>query len=129
MATAVINAVIVEEPAQEIVIIKKKRSTLKKRLIITEDLGPVATPLHEEVITPQKSIWLQMRRTPKVYPTIVWEGIEDISDDEDNSPQTAGRNLSKMKQTRDRIRHRQYAIKVDELQGAGLFLNWGKYFE
>ena len=122
MENAVIKAVIVEEPEQEIVIIKKKRSASKKRLnVILEE--PVAVPV------PQKSIWLQMRRNPKVYPTIVWEGIEYISDDENDTPQAASKRLSQLKATRDRIRHKHFAIKVDELQGAGLFKNWGKYFD
>jgi hypothetical protein len=123
------NAVIVEEPAQEIVIIKKKRSAPKKRLIIVGDLDVVILeePLPGSVsmaTVPQKSIWLQMRRNPKTYPTIVWEGIENISDDEEDTPQAAGKRLSQLKTTRDRIQQEHFAIKVDELQYAGLFMNW-----
>jgi hypothetical protein len=123
------NAVIVEEPAQEIVIIKKKRSAPKKRLIIVGDLDVVILeeplPVSVSMATvPQKSIWLQMRRNPKTYPTIVWEGIENISDDEEDTPQAAGKRLSQLKTTRDRIQQEHFAIKVDELQYAGLFMNW-----
>ena len=123
------NAVIVEEPAQEIVIIKKKRSAPKKRLIIVGDLDVVILeeplPVSVSMATvPRKSIWLQMRRNPKTYPTIVWEGIENISDDEEDTPQAAGKRLSQLKTTRDRIQQEHFAIKVDELQYAGLFMNW-----
>ena len=125
------NAVIVEDPEQEIVIIKKKHSAPKKRLIIVGDLDVVILeeplPVSVSMATvpvPQKSIWLQMRRNPKTYPTIVWEGIEDISDDEEDTPQAADKRLSQLKTTRDRIQQEHFAIKVDELQYAGLFMNW-----
>jgi hypothetical protein len=101
--------------------IEKKRSTTKKRLIIVEDI------VQEEpkVVLPQKSIWLQMRRIPKTRtPPIVWEGIEDISDDEHDTPQACGRRLSQLKATRDRIQIQHYVNRLEDLQDAGLLLNW-----
>ena len=120
---------------------EKKRSANKKRLILIEEettapqelivvpaqeLVPAQeiVPAQELVQKPQPSIWMQMRRIPKVKTPIVWEGIEDISDDEDDTPQAAGRRLSQMKATRDRIQHKHHINRLEDLQDAGLFLNW-----
>jgi hypothetical protein len=74
-----------------------------------------------------KSIWLLMRRTPKEKPLpIVWEHVEDISDDEEDTPQAAGKRLSLMKKTRDQMQRRAYENQLHALQCAGLFLNWSK---
>ena len=73
----------------------------------------------------KESIWMHMHRIPKEKPApFVWENVEDISDDENDTPQAAGKRLSTMKATRDQIRRRHYKSKVAELQFAGLFLNW-----
>jgi hypothetical protein len=74
-----------------------------------------------------KSIWLSMRRAPRMkMDPIIWEHVEDISDDENDTPQAAGKRLSKMKATRDHMQRRAYERKFDEYQCAGLFLNWSK---
>jgi len=122
---------------------EKKRSVPKKRLILVEDLDVVVLeePLPEKrlitvskldvvvleepkVVPPQQSIWTQVHRTPKATTPIIWEGIEDISDDEDDPPQAAGRRLSQLKETRDRIQRKHYRNRLEDLQDAGLFLNW-----
>jgi hypothetical protein len=125
--------------------VEKKRPANKKRLILVEDLDvvvleqPTSAPekrlitVHElDVVVleepkadqSQPSIWMQMRRIPKVRTPIIWTGIEDISDDEDDTPQAAGRRLSQMKATRDRIQYRHHVNRLEDLQDAGLFLNW-----
>lgn len=74
-----------------------------------------------------KSIWLSMRRAPRMkMDPIIWEHVEDISDDENDTPQAAGKRLSNMKATRDHMQRRAYERKFDEYQCAGLFLNWSK---
>lgn len=122
---------------------ENKRSSNKKRLIIVEDLDVVVLEeplpekrlitvhkldvvvLEEPKVAPmQQSIWMQLRRTPKAKTPIIWEGIEDISDDEDDTPQAAGRRLSQLKATRDRIQRKHYRNRLEDLQDAGLFLNW-----
>ena len=69
-----------------------------------------------------------MRRAPrmKLDPPIVWEQVEDISDDENDTPQAAGKRLSYMKKTRDQMQRRAYEDELQEYQRAGLFLNWSK---
>ena len=102
---------------------EKKRSAPKKRLILIEETA--AAP--QEPTAPQehqRSIWLQMRRAPKVKTSFIWEGVEDISDDEDDTPQAAGRRLSQMKATRDRMQYKHSVNRLEDLQDAGLFLNW-----
>ena len=93
-------------PTVLIAVTEKKRSTPKKRLILIEETAAAPQePTVQEPTAPQEhqpSIWMQMRRAPKVKTQIVWEGVEDISDDEDDTPQAAGRRLSQMKATRDR---------------------------
>ena len=122
---------------------EKKRSSPKKRIIIVEDLDVVVLeePLPEKrlitvnkldvvvleepkVVPVQQSIWMQLHRMPKATTPIIWEGIEDISDDEDDTPQAAGRRLSQLKATRDRIQRNHYCNRLEDLQDAGLFLNW-----
>ena len=122
---------------------EKKRSAPKKRLILVEDLDVVVLeePLPEKrlitvhkldvvvleepkVVPPQQSIWMQLHRMPKTTTPIIWEGIEDISDDEDDTPQAAGRRLSQLKATRDRIQRNYYGNRLEDLKDAGLFLNW-----
>ena len=102
---------------------EKKRSLPKKRIILVEDLDVVV--LEEPKVVPQQqSIWMQMHRMPKAKTLIIWEGIEDISDDEDDTPQAAGRRLSQLKATRDQIQRNHYCNRLEDLQDAGLFLNW-----
>jgi hypothetical protein len=104
--------------------VEKKRYSPKKRLIIIEEEDLV--PAHTETVpaSPQPSIWMQMCRIPKVTTPIVWEGIEDISDDEDDTPQAAGRRLSQLKATRARIQFKHHMFRLEDLKDAGLFLNW-----
>lgn len=127
--------------------VEKKRYSPKKRLIIIEEEDP--QPAHIESVPapekrlitvrerdvvvleepnaaapPQNSIWMQMCRIPKVTTPIVWEGIEDISDDEDDTPQAAGRRLSQLKATRARIQFKHHMFRLEDLKDAGLFLNW-----
>ena len=128
--------------------VQKKRSVPKKRLLLIEEepvaQEPVAQesaphePASQEPVAqesapqepapqepvPRQSIWMQMRRIPKVKTDIVWEGVEDISDDEDDTPQAAGRRLSQMKATRDRMQSKYYTKVLIHFQNAGLFLNW-----
>jgi hypothetical protein len=87
----------------------------------------VAVKVAVEVAEKKQSVWLSIRtRTPPAKRTlpIVWENIEDISDDEEDTPQKAGKRLSDMKDSKERMHRRIYEIKMDELQYAGLFLNW-----
>ena len=82
---------------------------------------------HAVVKPIQKSVWLSYARPPKEKPlALVWESVEDISDDEDDTPQAAGKRLSTLKATRDQIQHRAYKAKVAQMQNAGLFLGWEK---
>ena len=97
---------------------------IKKIKVKSNKLAHVKKPVVEAPI--QTSIWMSVARLPKEKPlAIVWEGVEDISDDED-TPQAAGKRLSTLKATRDQIQRRAYKAKVAELQNAGLFLNWEK---
>ena len=98
---------------------------IKKIKVKSNKLAHVKKPVVEAPI--QTSIWMSVARLPKEKPlAIVWEGVEDISDDEDDTPQAAGKRLSTLKATRDQIQRRAYKAKVAELQNAGLFLNWEK---
>ena len=101
---------------------EKKRSAPKKRLILIEETAAPQEPTAPQ--EHQRSIWLQMRRAPKVKTSFIWEGVEDISDDEDDTPQAAGRRLSQMKATRDRMQYKHSVNRLEDLQDAGLFLNW-----
>ena len=88
---------------------------------------PAVVKVPEKVHVPENSIWMHMRRIPKEKPEpIVWENVEDISDDENDTPQAAGKRLSTMKATRDRMQRRAYEKQLEELQGAGLFLTWSR---
>jgi hypothetical protein len=128
--------------------VQKKRSVPKKRLLLIEEEPVAQEPVAQEPVAqesapqepaaqepaaqepaaqepvPRQSIWMQMRRIPKVKPEIVWEGVEDISDDEDDTPQAAGRRLSHMKATRNRMQSNYYTNVLVHFQNAGLFLNW-----
>jgi hypothetical protein len=117
-------AVVVETP----VVVKKP---VVSRKIKIKDAPVVVAAVTAEPTPTQalfnKSIWLLMRRNPKEKPLpIVWEHVEDISDDENDTPQAAGKRLSNMKATRDHMQRRAYERKFDEYQCAGLFLNWSK---
>jgi hypothetical protein len=83
-------------------------------------------PATASAAPPKKSVWLSIRTRPQVKKTlpIVWEHIEDISDDEEDTPQKAGKRLSDMKDSKVQLHRRIYEIKLDELQSAGLFLTW-----
>ena len=103
---------------------EKKRSAPKKRLILIEETAAAPQEPTVQEPTAQRSIWMQMRRAPKVKTSFIWEGVEDISDDEDDTPQAAGRRLSQMKATRDRMQYKHSVNRLEDLQDAGLFLNW-----
>ena len=109
-------------PAVTEVKVKPTTKVVKKIKIKSIPVAVVEEPAFN------KSIWLLLRRNPKVKKQlpIVWENIEDISDDENDTPQAAGKRLSTMKATRDHIRRRAYENKLAELQCAGLFINWSK---
>ena len=107
-----LKAVVVEKP-----VVKKpvRKIKIKAKPFVEE-------PAVEEPM--KKSIWMNFIRTPKEKPlAIVWENVEDISDDEGGTPQAAGKRLSMMKATRDQIRRRHYENNLDEFHRAGLFLN------
>ena len=84
---------------------------------------------------PQKSIWMSMRRTPKtpfadivrMSPPIECEGIEDISDDENDTPEAAAERLEQMKleyqQFQDRIKE---AKRLDRLESEEIFGYWNR---
>ena len=84
---------------------------------------------------PQKSIWMSMRRAPqtalanivRMSPPIECEGIEDISDDENDTPEAAAERLEKMKieyqQFQDRIKE---AERLDRLESEEIFGDWNR---
>jgi len=98
-------------------------TVVKKIKVKLQKLVQVNPPA---VVKPiQKSVWLSYVRPPKEKPlALVWESVEDISDDEDDTPQAAGKRLSTFKATRDQIQRRAYRAKVAQMQNAGLFLSW-----
>jgi len=73
---------------------------------------------------PQQSVWMSMRRAPPVKSGIVWEGIEDITDDEADDEELE-RRATIIEETREKIQHRYYRKTLDGFHRAGLFLNWG----
>ena len=74
--------------------INVSKSVVKKKLVIVNN--PSVGLLHvDDAAVPKNSIWMNVRRTPKNKPlSIVWENVEDISDDENDTPQAAGKRLS-----------------------------------
>ncbi len=126
MTTTAVKQILVGQPS------KMKIKILKKKPVVA--LMPAAPPpslieeAPQEAPAQAKSIWLQMRRAPrmKLDPPIVWEQVEDISDDENDTPQAAGKRLSMMKKTRDHMQRRAYEDELQEYQRAGLFLGWSK---
>jgi len=125
MASSTVKQILVGQPSKmKIKILKKKPAVT----LVLDDPLPLPLPNPTEPSLPEKSIWLQMRRAPriKIEPPLVWQNVEDISDDENDTPQAAGKRLSTMKATRDRMQRRAYQQKFDEYQCAGLFLNWAK---
>lgn len=106
-----LKAAVVEKPVVEKPVVVKKVKILKKKPVVQ--------------VIPENSIWMNVRRMPKEKPLpVIWENVEDISDDENDTPQAAGKRLSTLKAVRDQIQRRHYENKLDELQGAGLFLTW-----
>ena len=73
---------------------------------------------------PQQSVWMSMRRAPPFKSGIVWEGIEDITDDEADDEELE-RRATIIEETREKIQHRYYRKTLDGFHRAGLFLNWG----
>ncbi len=106
----------------------KIKKIVKKRAAITAE---VSTPQE----APQKSIWMSMRRVPKtpfadivrMSPPIEWEGIEDISDDENDTPEAAAERSAQMKieyqQFQDRINE---AKRLDRLESEEIFGYWNR---
>ena len=114
-----VAAIAVKKPVRKIKI--KAVAMPVVAAVVTEPTPTLPLPLFN------KSVWLLMRRTPKEKPLpIVWEHVEDISDDEEDTPQAAGKRLSMMKATKAKMQRRDYENQLDALQRAGLFLNWSK---
>jgi hypothetical protein len=102
--------------------IKVSKTVVKKKLVI---VNPSDGLNADDAAVPKNSIWMNVHRTPKIKQnTLIWENVEDISDDENDTPQAAGKRLSTMKAVRDKIKRRAYENKLIELQNAGLFLKW-----
>ena len=121
------------EPVTKAVTKPKLKIVVRKPVPATPVPATLAGALDPEPATlagptsMDKSIWLRMRRAPRMkMDPIIWEHVEDISDDENDTPQAASKRLSKMKATRDHTQRRAYERKLDEYQCAGLFLNWSK---
>ena len=92
--------------------------------VIDEPTVVVEATVVVKATQPMKSIWMQMRRIPKKkHLSIVWENVEDISDDENDTPQAAEERMQWMSKTRDAIRFQYFNRKLDELHYAGLFMN------
>jgi hypothetical protein len=122
-AVAAVAAIAVKKPVRKIKI--KAVAMPVVAAVVTEPTPPTPTLLPLPLFN--KSVWLLMRRTPKEKPLpIVWEHVEDISDDEEDTPQAAGKRLSQMKATKAKMQRRDYENQLDELQRGGLFLNWAK---
>jgi hypothetical protein len=106
--------------------IKEKPVVVAEPVVAPADVVPPSSSPTSLALF-NKSTWLLMRRNPKEKPLpIVWEHVEDISDDENDTPQAAGKRLSLMKKTRDQMQRQYNERKFDEYQSAGLFLNWSK---
>jgi hypothetical protein len=122
MATSAVKQILVGQPS------KMKIKILKKKPVVVLITPPPSLIEDAPEKAPAKSIWLQMRRAPrmKLDPPLVWEQVEDISDDENDTPQAAEKRLSHMKKTRDHMQRRAYEEELQEYQHAGLFLNWSK---
>jgi hypothetical protein len=117
---AVVAPAVVAVPAIVAVPAVVKKIKVKLQKLVQVNPPAVVKPI-------QKSVWLSYARPPKEKPlALVWESVEDISDDEDDTPQAAGKRLSTLKATRDQIQHRAYKAKVAQMQNAGLFLGWEK---
>jgi len=109
--------------ATSVSLVAEPRKIKLKKILSKKPVVELILPVEAE--KPEKSIWIYMRRAPKEKAEpMVWEGIEDISDDENDTPQAAGKRLSMMKAVRDKMQRRAYEQRLDELQAAGLFLNW-----
>ena len=111
-------------------VINNKRSMPKKRLVIVDEIDAM---INKEVnqsdvkknTKPMPSIWMQMRGIPKEKPlSIVWEDVEDISEDENDTPEAAEERVKYMRKMKDAIRFQYFDRKLEELQYAGLFMNW-----
>jgi hypothetical protein len=98
-------------------VVVKKVKILKKK------------PVVQVILTPENSIWMNVRRIPKEKPEpFVWENVEDISDDENDTPQAAGKRLSTLKAVRDQIQRRHYENKLDEsLTQYNILFNYGDF--
>ena len=138
MSKTVIERTVVVAQAVVAPAVKKIKIKLKPHLmalvkktvaaVVEEPVAVVEKPVAvvEEPVMKQ-SLWMRVSRIKKTQPPpVVWENVEDISDDENDTPQAAGKRLSTLKATRDEIRRRAYENKLAALQGAGLLLKWCK---
>lgn len=97
----------------------------KKLVIVNDDPSDGLINKDAPAAVRENSIWMNVRRTKKIkLDPVVYENVEDISDDENDTPQAAGKRLSTMKAVRDQIRRRGYENKLVEFQNAGLLLKW-----
>jgi hypothetical protein len=123
MATSV-KQILVGQPSKNKIKILKQKPVVQ--LIVPAEPSKAAPSKAESAAPkPNRSIWLNGTRFPRIQPMqIIWEHVEDISDDENDTPQAAGKRLSQMKATREQMRRRAYETHLDALQRAGLFLSW-----
>jgi hypothetical protein len=100
-------------------------TVIKKKVLVRKPVVKLILPDQVPAASQEKSLWLSMRRIPKDKPPAInWEHVEDISDDENDTPQAAGKRLSRMKAIRDSMQRRFYENQLEALQNAGLFLSW-----
>ena len=119
-----------EEPAR----VEKTKPSVVEEPTVVEETKPVVVEepkpavveepkpaVVEEPKKPQQSIWMQMRRISNMKIPLRWEGIEDISDDEDDKVDI---QLLKMKKYQENIEYENYLLRLEGFQSAGFFLNW-----
>jgi len=109
---------VVEEPKPAVVEEPKPAVVEETKPAIIEEPKPAVV---EEPKKPQQSIWMQMRRISTMKIPLRWEGIEDISDDEDGKVDI---QLLKMKKYQENIEYEKYLLRLEGFQSAGFFLNW-----
>jgi hypothetical protein len=83
-------------------------------------------PSAEEEKKNNPSVWMRpMHRKPKAKKplSILWE-TEEITDDEAEDVAELNRRDQFANNYRDNYRHIMYQNRLDDLQDAGLFLNW-----
>jgi hypothetical protein len=105
-----------------------KKIKIKSKVPASAATASAAAATASAAAPPKKSVWLSIRNRPQESKTlpIVWEHIEDISDDEEDTPEDAEERFYLIEESKARLNRRIYENKVDELQGAGLFLSWAE---